>query len=283
MSPDNPAQLNRLYRDLLASGHKGHRHGLGLSPRTVRYIHTIVHRVLGDAVKWGRLVRNPADAADPPRVKDADESAPEMRTWTGPQLAAFLRWSADDRYGPPFHFLATTGMRRGEALGLKWEDIDLDAAKVSIRRARVMVAHVATDGSTKTGRARVIELDAGTVAVLRQQWTRQAKDRLLLGVGYQGEDLVFCHFDGRPLHPERFSREFDRKLERYNREHADAKLPRIRTHDLRHTWATLALKSGEHPKVVAERLGHTNTNVTLNTYSHVSKGCKQRRPRTWRR
>jgi integrase len=240
----------------------------------VRYIHTIVHRALRDAVKWGRLVLNPADAADPPRARDAAESAPAMLTWEGAQLATFLRWSKDDRYGPAFHFLATSGMRRGEALGLRWADVDLDSAKVAIRRTLIVVGHDVTYGHTKTGRSRVVELDAPTVAVLRSHWARQAQDRLLLGVGYQDEDLVFCHHDGRPYHPERFSREFDRKLERYNRENPKAPLPRLRLHDLRHTWATLALQAGVHPKVVAERLGHVSTNVTLNTYSHVVQGMQ---------
>lgn len=271
----DPGQLTALYRNLEVAGHQGHRKGEGLSPRTVRYVHTIIHRALKDAVKMGRLYRNPADAADPPRARDAQEASPEMVTWTPLELADFLEWARPDLYGPAFHFAAFGAVRRGELLGLRWSDVDLDSdpAKVSIRRTLIAVGHKATDGHTKTARPRVIELDEDTVAVLRQQRVRQAEHRLAMGVGYQG-DLVFCHPDGRPFHPERFSREFDRKLERYNREHPDAPLPRIRLHDLRHTWATLALKAGEHPKVVAERLGHANTNVTLNVYSHVVEGMQ---------
>jgi integrase len=97
-------------------------------------------------------------------------------------------------------------------------------------------------GSTKTGRSRVIELDAGTVAVLRQQWKRQAEDRLLIGPAYDGNRL-FCHATGEAYHPDRFSREFDRKLTRFNKDHASDPLPRIRLHDLRHTWASLAQMS----------------------------------------
>jgi len=197
-----------------------------------------------------------------------------MLTWTGQQLGRFLAATADDRYGPAFHFLATTGMRRGELLGLRWADVDLGAGRVSIRRARVAVKHTASYGATKTGRSRVIELDRGTVDVLRRQRIRQSEDRLALGGHYADEGLVFCHPDGRPYHPERFSREFDRKQERFNREHPKGTLPRIRLHDLRHTWATLALGAGEHPKVVADRLGHTTTNVTLNIYSHVVEGMQ---------
>ena len=131
----DPGSLNRLYSTLSTSGRRGHRAGEGLSPRSVRYVHTILSRVLSDAVRWGRLVRNPATAAEPPSAKVAAEASPEMLTWTGQQLGSFLAAVADDRYGPAFHFLATTGMRRGELLGLRWADVDLGAGRVSIRRA----------------------------------------------------------------------------------------------------------------------------------------------------
>jgi integrase len=147
-------------------------------------------------------------------------------------------------------------MRRGEALGLRWDDLDLEGGTAAIRRASIAIDHKPVVGATKSGRAREIELDGMTVAILRQQWSRQAQERLLVGRGF---------------HPERFSREFERKQATYNRLHPSAPLPPLRLHDLRHTWATLALKAGEHPKVVAERLGHSSTNVTLNTYSYVTK------------
>lgn len=266
---DSP-RLNRLYRELSVSGRRDDKDG-GLSPRTVRYISTIVSKAMRDAVAWRFILVSPADAARPPSAKSAAEAAPEMVTWTGPQLGAFLTATKDDRYGPAFAFLATTGMRRGEALGLRWEDIDLETGRVAIRRARIAVDHQAVAGKTKTGRSRVIELDARTVAVLRSWKARQSQERLLVGAGYQDEGLVFTFPDGRGYHPERFSREFERKQATYNRLHADGPLPRLRLHDLRHTWATLALQSSVHPKVVAERLGHTTTNVTLNIYSHVTQ------------
>jgi integrase len=262
--------LNRLYQELATSGRKDAKDG-GLSPRTVRYIATIIHRVLRDALAWQYVVRNVGDSAKPPSARQAREATPEMATWSGAQLGTFLAWAKDDRYGPAFAFLATTGMRRGEALGLTWEDCDLETGTVAIRRARIAVNHEAVTGSTKSGRAREIELDSMTLSILRQQRSRQAQERLLVGPGYSSEDLVFCLPDGRGFHPERFSREFDRKQATYNRLHPKSALPRLRLHDLRHTWATLALTASEHPKVVAERLGHSSTNVTLNTYSHVTK------------
>ncbi len=268
------ARLNALYARLRTDGARLDSRPGALSPRTVRYIHTILHRALRDAVRWGRVARNVADAADPPSNKAAQEAAPEMTTWSGAELVRFLDWTEGDRYNIAWAFLATTGMRRGEALGLTWEDIDFDANKASIRRAITAINHSIERGATKSGKSRVIELDTRTVAALRSHRARQAAEKLRLGSGYQDQGLIFTLPDGRPYHPERLSREFDRKQSAYNREHPGSTLPRLRLHDLRHTWATLALKAGVHPKVVAERLGHANTNVTLNVYSHVTAGMQ---------
>jgi integrase len=204
-------------------------------------------------------------------MRQAREAAPEMVTWTAEELGTFLAWVQDNHYGPAFTFLATTGMRRGEALGLTWEDINLKAGSVAVRRARIAIEYKASLGKTKSGRAREVELDTRTVSVLRGQKARQAKERLLLGPGYSEDNFVFSLPDGRGFHPERFSREFERKQATYNRLHPTAPLPRLTLHGLRHTWATLALNAGEHPKVVAERLGHSSIAVTLNVYSHVTK------------
>lgn len=270
--------LNALYRKLEKSGRQDERRrGEALSPRTVRYVHTIIRRALRDAVRRKLVVVNVALDADPPTAKMAHEAAPEMTTWSAEELARFLAFTKDDRYGPAWLFLATTGMRRGEALGLRWSDLNLDSmpATATIRRAAVVIGHRRSAGQTKTGRARVIELDSHTVTSLRAWKARQAQERLIVGPGYQvSEDLIFTLPDGRGYHPERFSREFERKQATYNRLNPKTTLPRLRVHDLRHTWATLALRAGEHPKVVAERLGHTTTNVTLNIYSHVVEGMQ---------
>jgi integrase len=255
--------LNGLYAELLADGKQSNGGG-GLSPRSVRYIHTIVHRAFRDAVRWGRIARNPADAADPPR--SAASVRPTMKTWTAKQLRAFLEHTADHRLQAAFVLLATTGMRRGECLGLRWSDVDLHAGRVSIMQTVIAVNHAVRIGSPKTARARrTVFLDAGTVAALREHRQRQLAERLLIGAGFTDHGLVFCRPDGAPLHPERFTRTF-------TIEAARAGLPAIRLHDLRHTWATLALSAGEHPKVVQERLGHANVSITLDVYSHVADG-----------
>jgi integrase len=246
----------------LQASRSGRRDGAGgLSDRTVRYIATIVGKVLEDAVRWDYIVRNPARRADPPSTRGARSERPDP--WTASELASFLDRCGDNRYRPLYFFLAMTGCRRGEAIGLHWTDVDLGASTARIRTTITAVEHrVKIGGQTKSGKEREIELDAPTLGVLRSWRARQAQERLLFGTGYQETDLVFCHPDGRPYHPERVSREFDRMVQRLG-------LGRVRLHDLRHGWATMALKAGVHPKVVQERLGHANVGVTLNTYSHT--------------
>jgi integrase len=124
--------LNRFYATLLEVGRKRGMQSPGLKPRTVRYIHTIVHAAFDDAVRWRRLVVNPASQATPPSAALA--KPPEMRVWTGPQVRRFLELCDGDRYRWPWLFLATTGCRRGEALGLRWSDVDLDRRLASIRQ-----------------------------------------------------------------------------------------------------------------------------------------------------
>jgi len=227
----------------------------------VRYIATILHAALDDAVRWGRVTTNVANRADPPSASAA--RAPEMLFWTRAELGRFLALLDGDRYRPPFLFLATTGCRRGEALGLRWKDVDLEAGRASIRQTVTSVRHrIRIAPRTKKGKGRLIELDAETVACLRSWRAKQAEERLALGEGYRDDDLVFCHPDGRPYDPDRFSREFSRRVERWD-------LRRIRVHDLRHTWAVLALTAGVHIKVVSERLGHSSIAVTADIYSHV--------------
>jgi integrase len=255
--------LNRLYADLLDHGRLDGKPG-GLSRQSVRYIHTVIGRALSDAVRWGRIVRNPARAATPPKAAQIKTQAPEMRTWDAETLTRFLEAERGSRYHAAFLFLGTTGCRRGEALGLRWSDVDLDAGRASLRHTIGAIDHRIYEKSTpKSHRARVIDLDANTVAALRSWRTRQAEERLLVGPGYDDQGLVFCHPDGRPYHPDRFSREFNRRVARHG-------VPRIRLHDLRHTWATLALQAGIDVKIVSERLGHASATITWDIYQHVT-------------
>jgi integrase len=257
--------LNALYAELLASGKRSNGGG-GLSPRTVRYIHTILHRAFKDAARWDRLARNPADAADPLRA--SADNRPTMKTWTAEQVRVFLDYVAEHRLYAAFVLLATTGMRRGEALGLRWSDLDLATGRASVVQTIIAINHEVKIGSPKTAAGRrTVALDPFTVTALKEHRRAQLAERLLMGGGFTDHGLVFCRPDGGPLHPERFSRTFSEQA-------AKAGLPAIPLHSLRHTWATIALTAGVHPRVAQERLGHSTVGITLDTYSHVAEGMQ---------
>jgi integrase len=251
--------INRFYASLAENGRTDGNGGL--RPASIRRVHASLHRALKDAVRWGKLTRNPADAADPPRVRAS--AAKQMATWTAEELRSFL----DSVEGDPLYALwltlASTGMRRGEALGLKRSDLDLEHGRASIRRTLIAIGyelHVSTPKTAKGNRQ--IALDPRTVEALKAHRKAQAQDQLAMGEHYQDNGLVFARPDGTPIHPDRLSKMFNRHV-------AASGLRRIRLHDLRHTHATIALRAGIHPKVVSERLGHGSVGITLDTYSHA--------------
>jgi integrase len=261
--------LMALYAKLLASGRADYREGAGLSIRSVRYVHTILRAALQSAVEWDLLQRNPADRAKPPRQASGPARHETINTWPRETLASFLEQMRDERDYAAWLLLATTGVRRGEALGVGWDALDLDAGRMSVRRSLVDVGRfdegaqpIYSDPKTARGR-RSIALDPATVAALKALRKQQAAERLMLAAGWPDHGLAFTDAAGRPYHPDRFARRFREKV-------ADFGLPAIRVHDLRHSWATLALEAGVHPKVVSERLGHANISITLDVYSHVS-------------
>jgi len=253
------SQVNALYAKLAETGKKDGK--TGLSPMTVHHVHSCLHKACKDAVRWGHLPRNPLDAADPPRKKGDDTK--EMRTWTKEQLKAFLEAVADERLSALWHTIAMTGMRRGEAIGLRWSDVDLENARLSVRRALIPINRDVVVSAPKTAKGRrVIAVDPGTVEVLKRQAARQLDEQLDQGVTWVETGLVFTRENGEALDPESVSRYFRQAVKQ-------SMLPQIRLHDLRHTHATLALQAGIHPKVVSERLGHATIAITLDTYSHA--------------
>jgi integrase len=256
----NPGHLNTLYADLLERG---------LSARTVLHVHATIRRALADATRWGLVPRNVALLASPPRPNQ-----PELQVWTAADLRSFLAFVKGDRLYALWLLAASTGMRRGEVLGLQWPDVDLGRARVAVRRSLVTVGHrvVVSEPKTAKGR-RSVALDPATVAGLKALRKHQTAERLAWGPAWTDSGLVFTRGDGRPLHPREVTRAFTRHV-------LAAGLPVIRLHDLRHTHATLALAAGVHPKVVQERLGHANIAITLDTYSHAVPALEREQLRT---
>lgn len=219
-----------------------------------RQIHVTAHKMLGQAMRWRLVAYNAADDATAPA-----QSQPKPEAWTPAEVGRFLEVARSDRWAALWLVFATTGMRRGEAVGLRWCDIDLDAGAVTIARS-VTVAQGATHvGTPKSGRARTVSLDPATVAALRSWKAQQAAELLRLGEYRPEEDWVWTWPDGERVHPDVVTRTFRRLVQR-------AEVPRLRLHALRHAWATNALALGVDVKDVATRLGHSSTRITHDIY-----------------
>jgi integrase len=248
------AQINSLYTILLE---RGGRTGRGLHWKSVLNTHTVLHRALKDAVRWGHVARNIAELADPPRGGGVPRK--EMKTWRPGQLTEFLKGVREHPLYAAWLLTATTGMRRGEVLGARWKDFDSTQARLSIRQTVITINYKIAFSTPKTKKGiRSVALDPATIEALEVHRLEQQ----LANTADTGLDLIFADGAGGPIHPGVFSATFERLTR-------DAGLPPIRFHDLRHTYATLALAAGIHPKVVSERLGHANISITLDTYSHA--------------
>jgi integrase len=251
--------LGVVYRGLEETG--AVRSDRGLSRKTVWNIHLTLHRALKDAVEDGLLTRNPADGAyTAPKVR------PETQAWDAEELGTFISATADDRLVALWRVAAMTGMRRGEILGLRWIDVDLRGGTLAVVQSRVRGDGGIETTSPKTDRGRrSIDVDPVTVNHLRRRRKQQIADQLEAGPAWTETDLVFTRTDGAPLDPDVVSQKFNRIVK-------EAGLRRIRFHDLRHTQATLWLKSGEPTYIVSRRLGHVSEAFTQKQYAHVLPG-----------
>lgn len=257
-----PLHIQAYYAGALQGGRLDGKPG-GLAPQTVLHHHRVLKEALGQALRWGLLARNPADAVDPPRVARG-----ERRTLTPAECVRLLQAARGSRLYLPVLLAIATGMRRGEILALRWEDVDLDAGTLSVRRTLSQVKGRLEFKEPKSARSRrVIALPAFAVEALRQHQAAQAAERLRAGAAYASQGLVCATATGGPL-AHNFGRGYAALLQR-------AGVPRVRFHDLRHSHATLLLGQNVHPKVVSERLGHAAVGITLDVYSHVAPALQQ--------
>jgi len=243
------------YADLREAGRV--RGGGPLSAKTVYNVHRTLSRALEAAVEDRLIPRNPAK-----RGFSAPDS-PVQATWTARQLREFLEGMADDRLYALWRVAVTTGLRRGELAGLRWNDVQLEAGRLAVVQQLAKGAGTVSAGPTKTKRSRrPVPLDARTVEALRAHRARQDDERATWGEAYDPHGLVFCLENGTPLHPDAVTKRLRRHARRLG-------LPWIGLHGLRHSYATLLLEAGVHPKIVQERLGHSSITVTMDIYSHV--------------
>jgi integrase len=243
----------------------------GLAPTTVIYYHSVLHNALKTAVKWGLVVQNVCDLVSPPRKQRF-----EIQPLSVEQVQTLLTAVHAHKWEALYVLALATGMRRGELLGLKWQDINFSTKTLQVRRILSRVPtntpnreHVYVEAEPKTQKSRrSVVLAPFAVEALKEHRIRQLETKLKAGQAWQEHDYVFCTSIGTHLNPNHVVVEFKKLLKQ-------AELPNIRFHDLRHSAATLLLSLGVHPKVVQEVLGHTEISMTMDIYSHVLPGMQQ--------
>ena len=244
-----PDVLQKFYGDKLAAG---------CGPRTVELCHLRLSQALDQSVKLGLLTRNVADLVTPPRVPRKPR-----QTWDEEQARRFLAVADQSGRGPIWIVALATGMRRGELLGLRWQDVDFERGILSVRQTVGALRGKPDVKPPKTRSSiRDVPVPAAVMAALREHRRRQNEQRLALGPVWEDNDLVFAAANGRPIYPDNLKRDFERLVHL-------AGVPRIRIHDQRHTHVTLAIAAGADIGAVSQRIGHSRTSITMDVYHHV--------------
>lgn len=269
--------LTELYDELLIRGRTQRPHpelGWGLSPTTVRHVHTILHKAFADAIRWGLLYRNPCEQADPPGTAAVKARAQATRkVWSWEQLRRFIATIQGDRLYPMWHLFATTGMRRGEMAGLVWRYVDLDEGLISIVRNAVPVrGKVIEQDYPKSAKSRrAIEIDDIDVQALRAHRKRQAQERLAFGGAWADPERVFTTRVGGRLYPPDITKMFHHLTD-------EAGLPRIRLQDLRsHACDAAAQRRGETSRWSASGWGTARPRSPWTPTPPTSPGCSETR------
>lgn len=254
--------LQRLYNEALESGRKD---GKGLAPKSVRYIHTIIHACLEQARKEHLLAFNPAGAVTLPKMNKK-----EIRFLSTQEITDFLDVAKDSKHYAAFYLALNTGLRRGEILGLRWRDVDFEEGRLTVSQALVRISGqglVFQEPKTSLS-SRVVDLFPAVLDVLKRHKRKQNEWRLMAGGAYNtGLDLVFATELGEPVDPRAFTRVFERLIAKVG--------IKCCFHDLRHTFATIALEQGVDTKTIQETLGHHSAAFTMDVYSGVTARMKR--------
>ncbi|MFT8320837.1 MAG: site-specific integrase [Bacillus sp. (in: firmicutes)] len=231
----------------------------GLSPATVKIIRNLLSKAFQTAIDWELINGNPTE-----RVKGPSIVKKEKEIWTSEEAKTFLESCDELRWTVAFSLGLHTGMRRGEILALKWENINFEKQTVKIKESLAYTKeHGLTFNTPKTSNSyREVVLPASIIELLKQHKSEQNIMKQRMGTSYHQFNLVVSTADGKPIHPRNLARTFDRLIEK-------AGIKKISIHGLRHTNATLLMKQGINPKIVSERLGHANVGITLDIYSHT--------------
>jgi len=251
-----PLHLQNFYDEKLKNGKldgKG-----GLSARTVLALHRIIHSALQQAVKWQLVIRNVAEAVEPPKAKKYKASF-----LTDKQTEELIAKAKNTDIYIPIMIAIYTGARRGEILGLNWNNVDLEKGIIKIvdNLCATKNGLIIKQPKTNSG-IRTIAISKSLVKILKNHKINQMKNKIRLGESYKENNMVCCYEDGHLFNPKRFSAKFNELLQANN-------LPMVRFHDLRHSHASLLVKMGVQPKEISSRLGHSNIGITMDLYSHL--------------
>ena len=251
-----PLHLQNFYCEELKSGNLNGKGGL--SERTVLALHRIIHSALLQAVKWGLVIRNVAEAVDPPKAKKYKANFLDSN-----QIEELIKKAQNIDIYIPIMLAVFTGARRGEILGLNWDNVNLEKGTIKIidNLCSTKNGLIIKQPKTESG-IRTIAISPYLVKILKKHKVDQMKNKMRLGAYYCDNNMVCCYEDGRLFNPKRVSAKFNEFIEKNN-------LPVVRFHDLRHSHASLLVKMGVQPKEISTRLGHSNIGISMDLYSHI--------------
>ncbi|MCM3180194.1 site-specific integrase [Cytobacillus horneckiae] len=234
------------------------------TPSYVQRMHEIMRRILYKAFEWELILKDVASRLEPPKKEKT-----VLDVWSVQNVNDYLKFTKHSRYHPIFYLAAHTGMRKGEILGLSWEDVDFESRKLKINKTLYKITGEFLLQSPKSySSIRTIYMDDDLIRVLKKQKVKQNIEKMKFGTVYKEHNMVFAQETGEFINPTAVNQLFTRFIKQ-------SKLPYIRFHDLRHTHATILLQMGVNPKLVADRLGHSSVKITLDIYSHVLPEMQQ--------